>query len=648
MARKKRYSGSNPSWWELKEDEAVGAMLQKANDVREQMQPRVAAYLHFARLYYGYELSGLGPDGFSDEPDPIDSEPLTENVARSCVQAALPRACKTKPRAMFLTKAGQWSDRVRAHRLEQVVAGDFYRAKIYQKWRQMIRDGAIFGTGYLRHYERNGRPETDRVFPWCVCVDSADAYHGNPRNLFYWQYFDKRVLAKKFPKKEDAIMSSTPGQDNYYMIDGVSGNTGGTQDQILVWHAWHLPSDDEAEDGAYMIGAGQDIELDRDDWKSDYFPFTIYHWDTPVIGFHGEGLVRQISGHQYELCAIDKTIRQSLRHAVPRTYVPYGSQIRPSDLDDRVGTIIEYVGNVQPTTSTPSPIHPTYLNWRTSIKASAFEDTGVSQMSAYSARPPGVTAAKALQLYEDVEDTRFITPAEAAEQAIIDIATQYVRIRKEIAASGGENKVLNAYQAQRKIWRTIDWSDVDLDADCYTTMVYPVSQLPSTPAGRTDLVEAWFAAGIISPDERRQLLDLPDVEAYSDLRNAPTDWVWSQVESMLMDGKPATPDPTVGPDIPLRIGRGAYIAAMRDGCPEAHLELMRDYLDKCVAMLNQSNEYKPQETQPGMPMGPAPDGSGSMLDAMANGMPSPLANPAVQDQMPIGGPLMQPQVVPQA
>lgn len=640
MVRKAALKSTDPCWWEKKQSESVEAMVTKANSVRQQMQPRIGAYLHFARLYYGWELSGLGPDGFADEPDPLDSEPLSENVVRTCILSALPRVCKSKPRAMFLTQAGKWADRVRAHRLEQVIAGDFRRAKVYKKWRTMIRDGAIFGTGALRHFERDGRPESERVLPWSLCVDSADAYTGEPRNIFYWQYVDKRVLAAEYPRREAEIMEATPASDNYYLVDGITPNSTTTTDQILVWHAWHLPSTADSKDGAYLCGAGQDIEIDRDDWTHPYFPFTIYHWDTPVLGFFGEGLARQISGHQFELASINKAIRMALRHAVTRTYVPFGSQIRPSDLDDRVGTIIEYTGPQQPTTQTPSPIHNTYLNWRQQIKAAAFEETGVSQMSAYSQKPAGITAAKALQLYEDVEDTRFLGPAEAAEDAIVDIAQQYVRVRKDIAASGGENKALSAWEARRKIWRTIEWPDVDLDADCYTTMVYPVAQLPSTPAGKIDLVDAWFSAGIIDAQERRQLLDLPDVEAYSDLHNAPYDLVWMQLDTMLMDGKPQSPEPTVGPDLPLKIGRGAYIAAKRDGCPEENLQLVRDYLDKCVQLLHMS-EMKPtgqQDQQPAQDMtppgGPLPQNlmDPSMDPNAQQAMGQPMANAPTMPQ----------------
>jgi len=133
-----------------------------------------------------------------------------------------------------------------------------------------------------------------------------------------------------------------------------------------------------------------------------------------------------------------------------------------------------------------------------------------------------------------------------------------------------------------------------------------VSQLPSTPAGKVDLVESWAASGLIDENERRQLLDFPDTEAYSDLHNAAYDYTWNCLESALYDGKPQSPDPTVGWEMPLKLGRLAYIAAKRDGCPEDNLQLVRDYLDACVSLKKFEEMKLEPETNPAMSPGPAP------------------------------------------
>jgi hypothetical protein len=579
---------SDLRWWTAPEEEATNVMVTIARAIRTRQQDRVTMYLHFARLYYGFGLQGLDPNTYMDEPDPLDSEPLADNVVRSCIKSALPRVCKSKPRPMFLTQAGNWNERVKAHRLEQVINGDFYKAKIYKQARIMCRDAGIFGTAAIRVFAKDGHPAYDRVFPWQIVLDNRDAYYGAPRCLYYWQYVDRRVLANLYPELKDEIMSAPTERDQ---SDPLDIYTFGDHDQLMVWHAWHLPSGEDSGDGLYLSGVGAGvggIKLDRQEWFHDTFPFVFYKWDEPVIGFWGEGLAREIAGHQYEIGAITRAVRTSLRSAVQRTYVPRGSQIMTSDIDDRMGTVIEYVGSQVPVTLAPEPISQTFIAWLDNVKSGAYQMTGVSQMAAFSAKPPGIVAARALQQYEDIEDTRFLFAGEAWEQCIVDLAHQTVRVRKQIAEEEGTEKPLTAWDAKKRAWRTINWKDVDLDTDAYHLQVYPISQLPSTPAGKTDLVESWFQSGIIDPDERRQLLDLPDVEGYSDLHNAPTDYVWQQMEAMLYDGKPQTPDPTVGPDLPMKLGRLNYIAAKRDGCPDENLELLRNYLTACLTLIKAS------------------------------------------------------------
>lgn len=623
MARKKKIDKlQDMRWWDAPEDEAVAAMGEVARQIRHKQFDRTAMYLHFARLYYGFGLQGLDPNTYMDEPDPLDSEPLSTNLVRMVVKSAIPRVCKSSPRVMLLTQAGKWSERVRAHRAEQVIAGDFDRAGVYRRAKTMVRDSAIFGTSAIRVYERSGRPAYDRIYPWQICVDQRDGYYGEPRNLYYWQYIDRRVLAALYPEQEEEIMNAPIERDSSDPLDIYEY---GDQDQLLVWHGWHLPSGKDSDDGLYLCGVGQDIKLERTEWKEDTFPFVVFRWDEPVIGFWGEGLAREVSGHQYEIGAITRAIRISLRHAVPRTYVPRGSQIMTSDLDDRIGTIIEYVGAVMPATLSPQPIHETFLMWLNAVKQDGLQSTGVSQMAAFSKQPTGITAAKALQLMDDVEDTRFLAPAEAWERAIVELGRHTIRVRREIASAAGEEKPLTAWESRRKTWRTVSWRDVELDEASYHLRTYPVAQLPSTPAGKTDLVESWFQSGTISPEERRQLLDLPDVEAYSDLQNAPYDWVWFQIEKILMDGESQTPDPTVGPELPIKLGRGAYIAALRDGCPDGHLQLMRDYLDQCVVLQNMTNPVPLQQiAQIAQPQMAAPTG-------LAGQQAAELATP---EQMP--------------
>lgn len=234
----------------------------------------------------------------------------------------------------------------------------------------------------------------------------------------------------------------------------------------------------------------------------------------------------------------------------------------------------------------------------------------MSQMSAASQKPAGLNSGLAIQRYDDIEDTRFLDPAEAWEDFACDSADQLVRLHKRIAAETGEHEVRLYDSSRRRCGPALDWSEIEMDRDAYVLQVYPVSQLPSTPAGKSDLVESWFATGVIDADERRIMLDLPDTEAYSGLRNAVYDLTCQQIEQMLFDGKQARVDPTQGPAMPVRLGKMYYCAAKRDGCPEERLKLVRRYLDE-AAMMQAANE--PKAAPAPMPGGAPPmPGAGPM------------------------------------
>lgn len=44
--------------------------------------------------------------------------------------------------------------------------------------------------------------------------------------------------------------------------------------------------------------------------------------------------------------------------------------------------------------------------------------------------------------------------------------------------------------------------------------------------------------------------------------------------------------------VAIKIGRLAYCAALRDGCPDENLQLLRDYLDEAVTRVNQPPKWQ--------------------------------------------------------
>lgn len=601
--------------------------VNRCKSLMERSRSRIEMYLHFARLYYGYAMNGIGPESYAEEADVLDAEPIADNLARVLVKSALPRVCKGKPRPMFATVNGRWDDRVRAIKTERVVAADFQRMGLHKSERWLIRVGAVFGmSGWHFYDDGSDMPRVDRVLPWQLIVDPRDAYHGEPRSLMLWRYVDRSVLMTLYPKHAKQIAEAKLDAQWLDWLDPTS-DTKDKCDGLFVWFGWHLRSGEKADDGRYMVAIqGMEEPIVDKPWDDDGYPVEIFRWEEPLMGFYGEGLVREITGHQDELRRITRAIRLGLRSGVPRTWVPRGSQVSPSDIDDRIGTICEYTGNQAPVTTAPNAVSAQWLDWRREIRSDGINQGQVSELAAYSNKPAGLNSAVAQQTYMDIEDTRFLDPAENREALFVGAALQVVRIRKAIAKRNGGKVV--AWQSKRNTWMEVSWDEVDLEGVAYTMQVYPVASLPSEPAGQSDLVELWLQRGIIDQDTYRELLKLPDTDGYSDMMSAPKDFVMQQLEEMIMEpyAVQAHPDPTIGYEVAFRMGRLVYAAARRDGCPEDRLRKVRQYLVEAEAELRKMAQ----------PSAPAPT---DVVPPPIPGAPQvePMPLPGAGPQMPMAG-----------
>ncbi len=57
---------------------------------------------------------------------------------------------------------------------------------------------------------------------------------------------------------------------------------------------------------------------------------------------------------------------------------------------------------------------------------------------------------------------------------------------------------------------SIKWKDVNMDDDQFLLQMFPISSLPSEPAGRISTISEMMQGGLISPQTGRRLLDFSD------------------------------------------------------------------------------------------------------------------------------------------
>jgi hypothetical protein len=624
-------------WWRMK-DEPHGAVFGAVQRIDEDEDNRRDHILHYLRLYGNRNLVGLGPSDYAlDGTILVRDADLKYNLCKSVVDTAVSRIGKNKPKATFLTNAGNFSLQTQARRLEKYVEGSFYETDIYAKGRAAFRDGAIIGTGLLKFFPRETthgwKVWNERVFPWEVYVDRHDGRYGEPRQMYHLKYVDRRVLRETFPKDargravtEDKLKSAANALDgSLTATQNWEGET--IADEVLVVEAWHLPSGPGAKDGCHVI-CTDNCTLFKEEWNCDWFPIVAYHWTRPVVGFWGTGIIKDIQGIQVEINRLlDKLQRAYHLFANPWIAVHRSSRVVKSHITNEMGRILEYEGSVPPQVVTHNPISPQLFQHLDQLKRDGHDIPGISQMAAQNKKPADLESGAALREWNDIEDTRHADPALAYEAFYMQCAKVIIGMSRMMAEQNIEPQVMATYQRRSRKWvEVIKWSEVNIDEASYAMKIYPSSTLPSTPAGRTATVQEWMRAGLVTQEEARYLLDFPDLEAHQSFKLASFEVVLDAIEEMLDHGRFVAPEPFQNLQDTLQLVQMAYLRAKLDRVPEARLELMRRYLVATKRLLDISEGRVPATR--GQALAPAMPAPGALG-------PTPLPGPAAPGAAPL-------------
>jgi len=176
--------------------------------------------------------------------------------------------------------------------------------------------------------------------------------------------------------------------------------------------------------------------------------------------------------------------------------------------------------------------------------------------------------------------------------------------------------------------------------------VYPASLLPTTPAARLQTVIEMAQAGLIDKAETRSLLDFPDIEQFNKLATAQIDEAEMLVEQIIEKGIYYPPEPFSNLELHLKYFQAAYTRARTDNVSEDRLELMRLYMQECMALLQ-----PPAPPVAAMPVGQTPAAGGALpaepltptatppkeaIDVLAEAeLPAPQVTGAAQEGVPV-------------
>jgi len=567
-------------WWY---EEDTGAVLSAVKSMiallENNLRSRIDRYRVESRLYGIPDYYSSMTRGYNTSWNTaaILPERLQFNVVQSNVDTLVSKVSRLRPRARFLTNAGNFRAVKAAKKLGYISDGIFQENSIYDISRGVIRDALVFGDGFVHVYNDHNRVRMERVPAAEIIVDELECVGGGkPSHMYRIKLVSRSALMEMFPdKREEIARSSQLFSVNLHV-------TSPATDQIEILECYHKGLGESMKDGRHLL-AVPDCVLSYGEWTEKEFPFIRIAWTQPFNGYFSQSLAEQLKSTQLEINKL-LAVQQRSYHLMGsfKILVPNGSQIPTESFNNNIGTIIKYVGGQAPSYITPPILPPEFYKNLESLIERSYKISGISELSAFSNKPAGLDSGVAIREFNNAESMRFLEFSQDIESFFVEISKGAMRLASRIAEENSGSYPVN--MPGPKSLTKVDLKEIALAEDEYSISVFPASSLPQEPAGRLAAIDDLAARGLIDPTETRELLNFPDVEAANQLSTAQDEYLKEVFEKMLEDGEYTAPDPLDNLQLAQKLAMQYYALGKKLGEDEDKLELIRQYMRDVMAL----------------------------------------------------------------
>jgi hypothetical protein len=342
--------------------------------------------------------------------------------------------------------------------------------------------------------------------------------------------------------------------------------------------------------------------------------------------------------------------------ATPYWLVERGMKIAQGSISNLIGRVMEWTStgsSHKPELVAPPAVPPDIWQHQAALKQTAFENRGISQLAAQMVKPAGLNSGKALRAFVDFENELLSDLMNAADDSLLRVCELLIEEQIELAKwveeqDDPELKRKFAEQAVTHVGEgdveSIKWSDVGLkkSLDGFVIEILPASALSTTLSGRIEDVEDLKNLGALEdPNEVWDFLDMPDMRRLRRKKLASRHLLEKVIEQKIIaKGVNVQPEPTWDLNLAIELGLEALAALeLYEDAPDDRLDLLRQFVMKCKALLDQAAPPPPPPEAPqdnglgNLPLGPAsptlppappagsPEGPGPLPGAGGGGAP---------------------------
>lgn len=495
---------------------------------------------------------------------------LALNVVKNNIDAWTNLICRSRPHITFMTKGADWGLQKKARLRTRFVEAHFIKRGVYAMNPRIVKHAGIgfIGGGAYHVVKSNGQINYEIVMPGELKVDPLEALADDPRCLYRVPTggMDKGVAKELWPKHAKKI-------------DSCQG------ERVQFAHAWHLPSGPDADDGKYIQCIPGVVTLEERPYKWPDYPIVNYVFDEAPLGWGGCGIAEELSGIQYEINSVLRTIQNNiymggnLKAAVKR-----GSNVAPSLISNALGCPTVEFNDVPPVWFNGQLVNPELFQHLANLRREASEIIGISQMNAQSQTPFATMSGRAKLIHNQDYSMRFVTCQQRFERFHEELALRTLEAAADLDEAGEDVEVIFPGRDHLEV---IKYSDVAGEQDDFDCEAWSASLAGETPAGKLAHIEQMMSLGMIDLAGAMYLYEVPhDLRAHMEEILAPLELAREAVDRIIEDGIPVTPTPMMDLKTCIKTAQLWYQRGMLRGVDPQRLYLLLDF-HKMASMLMQ-------------------------------------------------------------